>query len=283
METQPPSYRVRGRELLAYLALSLLVSVVFVVLLWPSWLTQTPRPPLPDAVLGLTWYALLLAFLMRPLGRTGARRTLLHMQVEPGATRWAIAAGVALLGISLASVYAVYLPLSYIAPDFVRWWLIDDPLVMIWTSGDLYRLANGFNFFVLVLLAPFVEELFFRGLLLPSWASRWSPKRAVVLSSLAFAILHADIVGGFIFGVVAAVAFLNTRNLWMPFVMHLTNNALVWLITLGELVVVGERQTTLRDFQASSWLALLGLVIGVPVLIMVLRHMRRLHDPAGGS
>jgi len=283
METQSAAYRVRGRVLYAYLALSLVLSVVLVVLLWPSWLTQTPRLPLPDAVFGLTWYLLLFVFLLRPLARSGARRTLLHFQVEPGATRWAIAAGVALLAVSFASIYAVYFPLSYIAPDFVRWWLIDDPIVVIWTSGDLYWLANSVNFLVLVLLGPFVEELFFRGLLLPSWASRWSPKRAVVLSSLAFAVLHADILGGFVFGVVAAMAFLNARNLWMPFVMHVTNNALAWLLALGEVVFGGEQPATLRDFQASSWIALPGLAVGVPLLILVLRYMRSPRQPAGAA
>ncbi len=284
MEPQSVPDRVRGRILFACLAVSLLVSLGLVAVLWPSWLTQTMPVPLPDAVFGLTWYALLYALLIRLLGRSGGRlRTLVGVQLGAVSTPRAIGAGVALLAISVACVYTVYLPLSYIAPAFVQWWLIDDPMILIWTQGEFYQLANGLNFVVVVLVAPFVEELFFRGLLLPSWASKWSLKRAVVLSSLAFALLHADILGGFLFGVVAAIAFLKTQSLWVPFVIHATNNGLAWLITLGEVIFSGEHQDTLVEFQTSWWLAPVGLCIGVPLLILVSRYTGRSARPIGAA
>ena len=180
-----------GRWLVFRFVASVVLSIVFVSMLWPSWLDQTPSPPLPEAISGLVCYGLLLAFMIRPLHRSGASlRILFRRPAAPTATRWAISTGVAVLGISMASLYAVFLPLSYARPDFVQWWLIEDPVVLIWTHGDHYPIANLLNFLFVILIGPFIEELFFRGLLLASWASRWGPTRAVIFSSLLFAVLH---------------------------------------------------------------------------------------------
>lgn len=272
-QEQTVASEVRGRVLLAYFAISLVAAVIVVNMFWPSWASEATPPPLPGTACVLIWYALLLVLLKDPLARRGSQRALLR--VDAGATGWGILGGVGLLAVSVTTLYAVYLPLSYVAPDFVRWWLIEDPAVLIWTSDHSYQVANGLTLATGVLVAPLVEELFFRGLLLPAWIRRWSTKRAIVSSALAFAILHTDVVGAFIFGVVTAVAFLTTRSLWMPIVMHVTHNTLVWLFALGDLVVFGERTGTIRDFQASWWMALPGLVMGVPVLVKVWRH---LHD-----
>ena len=245
-------------------------------MLWPSWLDQTPSPPLPEAISGLICYGLLLAFMIRPLHRSGTSlRTLFRRPAAPTATRWAITTGVAVMGISVASLYAVFLPLSYARPDFVQWWLIEDPVVLIWTHGDHYPIANLLNFLFLILIGPFIEELFFRGLLLASWASRWGPTRAVIFSSLLFAVLHLEILGSFIFGVVVSLTFLKTGSLWLPFIIHVTNNALVWILGAGDLLILGESTWTLADFQDSWWLGVTGLVAGLPLLRAVMSRVPR--------
>ena len=179
------------------------------------------------------------------------------------------------MGISVASLYAVFLPLSYARPDFVQWWLIEDPVVLIWTHGDHYPIANLLNFLFLILIGPFIEELFFRGLLLASWASRWGPTRAVIFSSLLFAVLHLEILGSFIFGVVVSLTFLKTGRLWLPFIIHVTNNALVWILGAGDLLILGESTWTLADFQDSWWLGVTGLVAGLPLLRAVMSRVPR--------
>ena len=191
------------------------------------------------------------------------------------ATRWALTTGVAVLGISIASLYAVFLPLSYARPDFVQWWLIEDPVILIWTSGHHYPLANLLNFLLVIFIAPLVEEILFRGLLLPSWASRWGSTAAVIFSSLLFAFLHVEVLGGFIFSVVVSVTFLKSGGLWLPFIIHVTNNALVWILGAGDLLILGESTWTLADFQDSWWFGVAGLFVGLPLLRAVMRRVPR--------
>ena len=173
----------------------------------------------------------------------------------------------------MAALWGVFLPLSYVAPDLVHTWLFEDGFVLILTSGDHYRLTNILMLTVSGLLGPVVEELFFRGLLLPAWSVRVGQNWAVVLSSLVFALLHVDIVGGFIFGVVLGFTFLRTRGLWLPVMIHVANNTLLWLVSAASLTAGGNEEASIRYLQESWWIGVAGLVVGLPLLVLMIRRM----------
>ena len=75
-----------------------------------------------------------------------------------------------------------------------------------------------------VVLAPAIEELLFRGVLLNCWAAKWSVGTAVVASSIAFGILHGNPVGITVAGLVMAVLYLRTGTLLVPIAFHAANN-----------------------------------------------------------
>jgi len=98
----------------------------------------------------------------------------------------------------------------------------------------------------IALAAPFVEELYFRGVLL-SWLRRkmFAPL-AAILSAVIFAALHFRFINhpgadGWIYtgaiafvGLINAILALRTRSLWAPFAVHAGYNATlissaVWL------------------------------------------------------
>jgi membrane protease YdiL (CAAX protease family) len=90
----------------------------------------------------------------------------------------------------------------------------------------------------LVILAPFAEELMFRGLLLDLLKQKVAAWQAVVISSLVFALLHNNhltmgVAGWIVFadrvlmGVGAAILALRGHSLRGPFVMHGANNLIV--------------------------------------------------------
>ena len=81
----------------------------------------------------------------------------------------------------------------------------------------------------LVVLAPFVEELLFRGLLYRSLRGRVGVVAAVILSALVFAVLHVVIPPLFVMGIVLAILAERTGSLWPGIVLHATNNGLVVL------------------------------------------------------
>lgn len=79
-----------------------------------------------------------------------------------------------------------------------------------------------------VVVAPFCEELFFRGFVLMGLLRAMPLGWAIMLSALIFAIAHAD-PGSFtvLFIIGLALAFLRwrTRSLWPGILLHLLNNA----------------------------------------------------------
>lgn len=86
-----------------------------------------------------------------------------------------------------------------------------------------------------VFVAPFCEEAFFRGFLFPGLCRSMPVGWAIILSSLLFAIAHAD-PGSFavLFIIGLALAYLRwqTNSLWPGIILHLINNG------LGALLIV---------------------------------------------
>ena len=80
---------------------------------------------------------------------------------------------------------------------------------------------------VVVLGAPVVEELFYRGLFLRAVERRWGGGVAIVLTSAVFAALHFqpyDFLALFLFGVIAAVLAVRTGRLGPGIWAHLAFN-----------------------------------------------------------
>ncbi|MBI4604488.1 MAG: CPBP family intramembrane metalloprotease [Planctomycetes bacterium] len=271
-----PAAHVPLWHLLVYFVVSVVLTSVIVAILWPEWLAGDPDPPLPGAAWGLIWYGLLLVFLRRPLRRSG---TTLRELLTPGRDRpqvlWAMRCAAPAIATSMGCIYLLYLPLSAIAPDFVGWWLLEEA-ELFWWKGPSYRLANLIELFDLVLLAPFVEELLFRRLLLPVCKAKWGVKTAVIGTSVAFAALHVDLLGAFVFSLVLSLVFLRTGSVFLPFVIHATNNAIAaCLAALDALLLSGEEAASLAEFQAGWWWGAAGLGVGVPWLWWEVRAFLR--------
>lgn len=84
----------------------------------------------------------------------------------------------------------------------------------------------------IVLAGPLYEELLFRGLLLPGLAcSRLGPRAAVLLTSLAFSVLHLqydwfDILQVLALGILLGIARLATGSTALPILLHMLVNAI---------------------------------------------------------
>jgi membrane protease YdiL (CAAX protease family) len=86
-------------------------------------------------------------------------------------------------------------------------------------------------FFVGCLIGPFVEELFFRGLLYAWMRQQLGASACIILTSLLFACLHGNIsviqlTGGILF----ASIYEWRRNIWAPFVVHALANLSIWVV-----------------------------------------------------
>jgi len=116
----------------------------------------------------------------------------------------------------------------------IREWFPDtfDPSKVEDRARSLYDSAQGPWLFVLgfivVIGAPFVEELVYRGFVQAGLQSRINDIVALVATALWFAAIHgrvAEMPGLFTFAVVLGVTFHMTRRLGMPIIAHLAFNA----------------------------------------------------------
>ncbi|MDJ0611721.1 MAG: CPBP family intramembrane metalloprotease [Kiloniellales bacterium] len=267
---------IRGRVLLAMLAFSLAAPFVALLFVWPEYL-DTWDMPLEDAVLGLSLY-LLLAGLLGAAGLRAGWARRFSLGAKPGRRQGLgyVLLGIPLIGVAIFSMYLLYLPLSLVEPEFVAFWLLNSPPLIWWRGDPEALLANGLNALMLVVVAPVMEEVFFRGFLLHRWRLKYGDRRAVIFSSLIFAILHVDILGGMVFGVVVSLIAMRTGSLIGPILAHGANNAIALAVVLvGTALHGGVPATSLEGFQAHWWLAPLGALVGIPWLLWFCRPLLR--------
>lgn len=173
--------------------------------------------------------------------------------------RWLYAARALVAGAALVWLWPRFVELHDLRLPLVHWLLAvaaGVAVLGIWLLLDegwfAFELGDGFDprrygseeidwpitFFRLIGLAvvvPLVEELFWRSFLL-----RWLEKqeflavgpatvgiRALLISSVLFALEHNQWLAGFIAGVVYGWLYLRTGNLWAPVLAHAVTNGLL--------------------------------------------------------
>jgi membrane protease YdiL (CAAX protease family) len=186
-----------------------------------------------------------------------------------------------LYGMASALLFAIYLPLSYLSPEYVSWWLdwSFSPSVYLDDDGSLPLLANLMGWVSLAVLAPVIEELLFRGFLLHRWAVKWGVARAIIASSALFGVLHPDPVGAALFGAGMCLLYLHTRTLWVPIIAHAIYNGFIWSQELYGVLDQGADYYLydLALFRSEWWYGAAGAVVALAAAVPFLR--RRTAEP----
>ncbi len=93
-----------------------------------------------------------------------------------------------------------------------------------------YEMGNSFsweNFLLLILLAPALEEILCRGIILKGLLNNYNPLKAIFVSSIIFGLLHFNpwqFIGAFGIGLINGWIFWKTKNILLPIAMHFANN-----------------------------------------------------------
>ncbi len=98
----------------------------------------------------------------------------------------------------------------------------------------------GVLFLMIVVIAPVVEELFFRGFALPALLARFGTWPAVLLSSLWFAASHFQVIqfpGLLAVGLALAFARVRTKRLIPCIVLHMAFNGVTFGILVSQLTL----------------------------------------------
>ena len=255
---------LRSRTLIIKGILALVVSFITIAILF-----RFSGSPLSSALLSLFLYGFFLLFNLGGLSRANLSYDRLFGTLPTWRTlgRYSLWV-VPLVVVAIASIYLLFLPLSYVFPGFVKSWLLESSTI-IWRSGDNYIFANLVNYLTIVLVAPVLEEFFARGILLTRWTVKWGILRAIFASSAIFALLHTDFLGAFCFACAMAILYIQTKSLFIPISLHILNNLTVWII---EFLIMGldapTSYETIAEFQESWWIGLITLVISIPCVIL---------------
>ncbi|MGP4059501.1 lysostaphin resistance A-like protein [Halobacillus sp. H74] len=168
---------------------------------------------------------------------------------------------------SFASVLVLWNIIGLISPSFLSG--ITGEIMQ--TSNNQESLGSIFIYFVLVvMIAPSIEELLFRGVLLNNWCKRLGTFAGVILVSLTFAIFHGP--SGFLSALLASIFFsilyLKTKSIWIPMAAHSFSNLLSFLI---QYVPFQNGTASVDDHTKSLQLMKsLGMYSGVALLVILL-------------
>lgn len=262
---RPPFQRLKARYLLVWLVVA---SVCAVVISGPPLVPASSAEPFAEGLLMWTLYGILFLLTVGHARRAGLRPGTLFDGAATQKEVWRLTLlSIPLVGVALASTYALFAPLALVWPDAVHAWLLDD-IPVIYDPGPPFPLmGNILGVTGAAIAAPVVEEWYFRGLLLRRWTTKWGVTSGVIGSSLVFAVLHVDVVGAFVFGVAMCALFARYRSLWPAVVVHVANNVLVVLFVVvdahSDLVV---QATTVEQFRTAWWMLPVGMAMAAPWL-----------------
>jgi membrane protease YdiL (CAAX protease family) len=112
----------------------------------------------------------------------------------------------------------------------VIWWVVVFAVPRIASMPILAQLPSPFSFLMAgVIVAPLVEELFFRGFVFSGLRTRYGWPKAATLSSLLFTVFHLQplaIPPMLLLGYFVALLYQRSRSLWPSILMHMLMNAL---------------------------------------------------------
>lgn len=131
---------------------------------------------------------------------------------------------VVLTAIGISALYLVFDEQIRSVLEFIQY----NSLEIVETPFIVYIL-----FFInICILAPIWEEMLFRGILLRRFTLKWSPQKSIIISSLIFGVIHLNpinIVFAFALGCVLGYAYLKTKNIVVPMLLHSFSNFLAFL------------------------------------------------------
>ncbi|WP_299581419.1 type II CAAX endopeptidase family protein [uncultured Sunxiuqinia sp.] len=140
------------------------------------------------------------------------------------------------LGKELSYVPFSFLPLAILG-TFALFFLIDPleqllPLPHSFQEFFVNLLSlKGYSFLIIVILAPLVEEILFRGIILKSFLNKYSPLQSILLTAFLFGAIHFNInqlVSGLLAGVFLGYLYWQTQSLSLCILSHMIYNGIAY-------------------------------------------------------
>jgi len=137
-------------------------------------------------------------------------------------------------------------------------------------SNELYSLmetllSSSSGILAATIMAPFTEEVFFRGAMLNGFIHKYSKYKSILLSAFLFGIIHLNpwqFIPAFLAGIFFGWIFIKTGNIWLCMFLHFLNNSMAVLFEFTEIKVEGLIYDPRLGVEFQPyWLTFIGLLI----------------------
>jgi uncharacterized protein len=138
----------------------------------------------------------------------------------------AVSPGLVFVGtLTVLCLHIFFDPVTSLAP-------IPDSLIKMFKESIQHPLPF---FFMIVLAAPILEELLFRGIILEGLLKNYQPYRAIGFSAFLFALIHGNLaqgIGALMIGLLIGWIYWKTESIIPGILIHLLNNLTAFSETL---------------------------------------------------
>lgn len=132
--------------------------------------------------------------------------------------------------------YLSYIGISVIITAIVLFWGIkipgyqlQTPIIPIFGESSVALLVAGA---IVIFVAPFIEEIFFRGFVLQGFVNDLGKYVGAIFTAILFAAFHLEF-GSFIpvmiLGLILSVLFIRSKSIWPCLWFHLINNTVAFI------------------------------------------------------
>lgn len=134
-------------------------------------------------------------------------------------------------GVFLFASYRIFTLLDQVAPGLD---LEQEQEIVFTAASNTPELV--LSAVALIVIAPVVEEIIFRGILLPVFIKRFGMIAAAVITSLLFGLVHLQLnvfIVTFVLGLLLAWLYYRTLSLWPAIILHSLKNLVAFLVIFG--------------------------------------------------
>jgi membrane protease YdiL (CAAX protease family) len=125
-----------------------------------------------------------------------------------------------------------------------------------------------------LIIAPVLEELFFRKFLLNKLLEKYSLVTSIIVSSLLFSLIHIEtpknLFPTLLFGILGGLIYIKTRRIAYPILFHFLYNLFIQLLRISSFPL--DAYLDGLRFNVSYWLiALLGAILASAGIYRILK------------
>ncbi|MFC3701770.1 CPBP family intramembrane glutamic endopeptidase [Reinekea marina] len=156
-------------------------------------------------------------------------------------------------------------------------WLVEDGSNLKY-SNIPYFISDVFLF---IIIAPIVEEIFFRQWLYEKLKNRMKPLFSIIVVALIFGIVHIDLIGSFVFSMVLSFYYISSISIANNIFIHATfNGFLVVFQFFIDNEIIGDLDTLASVYLSENIAVLMMLIVtsSISIYWLTTRYIRSLEE-----